>query len=178
MPSIFGHVIVGISSTYIFKNKKYFRSVLILSIICTIIPDIDVISFAFNIPYDSFWGHRGFTHSILFALLFSTLLTSFYFNKKITLKSKIFILFTFLISTLSHPLLDALTNGGLGVALLSPFSNERIFFDYRPILVSPIGITSFFSIRGLNVLKSELFFIGFPTLIIVSIVTIIRRLNK
>jgi len=156
MPSVFGHAIIGISSPYIFKtNKKYIKSILILSIVCALIPDIDVLGFSFNVPYNSFWGHRGFTHSLLFALLFSLLLSSFYFLKKINLKLKISIFLIFLLSIVSHSLLDALTNGGLGVALFSPFSNERIFFSYRPILVSPIGIIEFFNTRGINVLKND-----------------------
>jgi inner membrane protein len=40
----------------------------------------------------------------------------------------------------SHPLLDMLTDGGLGVALLAPLSWERLFFPVRPIPVSPIGV--------------------------------------
>jgi membrane-bound metal-dependent hydrolase YbcI (DUF457 family) len=40
----------------------------------------------------------------------------------------------------SHPLLDMLTDGGLGVALLAPFSWSRYFFPFRPIPVSAIGV--------------------------------------
>ena len=41
---------------------------------------------------------------------------------------------------LSHPLLDALTTGGLGVALWWPWSDVRIFAPLRLIPVSPIGV--------------------------------------
>ena len=40
----------------------------ILAAICSIIPDVDVIAFKFDIPYESQWGHRGFTHSLVLAL--------------------------------------------------------------------------------------------------------------
>jgi inner membrane protein len=56
----------------------------------------------------------------------------------------------------SHGLLDAMTTGGLGVAFFAPFSAERYFFPWRPILVSPIGIERFLSPRGAAVLMSEL----------------------
>jgi inner membrane protein len=39
----------------------------------------------------------------------------------------------------SHGLLDTLTDGGLGAALLWPFSNQRFFAPWRPIPVAPIG---------------------------------------
>ncbi len=39
--------------------------------ICTEIPDLDAIGFWLGVPYKSFFGHRGFTHSIAFAVLLS-----------------------------------------------------------------------------------------------------------
>ena len=64
--------------------------------------------------------------------------------------------------TASHGILDAFTNGGLGVALLSPFDNGRYFFPWTPIEVSPIGVRAFFSAWGLGVLKSELLWVWLP----------------
>lgn len=57
---------------------------------------------------------------------------------------------------LSHALLDALTDGGLGVALFWPLSDERIFFPWRPIPVAPIGRRFFTTERGLLVAATEL----------------------
>ena len=59
---------------------------------------------------------------------------------------------------LSHSLLDMLTNGGLGIAILWPISGARHFFPWRPIPVSPLSIGSFFSWWGLRVLRVELAF--------------------
>ncbi|MET0592934.1 MAG: metal-dependent hydrolase [Polyangiaceae bacterium] len=64
----------------------------------------------------------------------------------------------------SHGLLDALTNGGLGVAFFAPFSNERVFFPWRPIAVSPIAVRSFFSHRGLRILANEFFIVWIPSI--------------
>jgi len=83
--------------------------------------------------------------------------------------------FYFFVVTLSHPLLDACTTGGLGVAFFSPFSNHRYFFPFHPIKVSPIAVNSFFSDWGLRVLLSEALWIGLPTLIVVLIASYIRR---
>jgi inner membrane protein len=55
----------------------------------------------------------------------------------------------------SHGLLDALTDGGLGVAVFWPFSNERFFAPWRPLPVAPIG-ARFWSGRGLAVVAVEL----------------------
>ncbi len=43
------------------------------------------------------------------------------------------------VATISHGILDALTDGGLGVAFFAPFVNTRYFFPWTPIKVSPIG---------------------------------------
>ena len=40
----------------------------------------------------------------------------------------------------SHALLDTLTDGGLGAALLWPFNFTRYFAPWRPIPVAPIGL--------------------------------------
>jgi inner membrane protein len=57
----------------------------------------------------------------------------------------------------SHGILDTLTDGGLGIALLWPFSNERFFAPWRPIPVAPIGM-AFFSSWGMRVAAAELSF--------------------
>ena len=54
----------------------------------------------------------------------------------------------------SHALLDTLTDGGLGVALLWPFTDARYFAPWRPIPVAPIG-SGMFSERGLYVIAVE-----------------------
>jgi membrane-bound metal-dependent hydrolase YbcI (DUF457 family) len=55
----------------------------------------------------------------------------------------------------SHVVLDTMTDGGLGCALLWPFSNRRYFAPWNPIPVAPIG-KAFFSRRGLSVAMVEL----------------------
>ena len=73
MASLFGHAFVSIALSTSFKKQTL--KLIFLAIICAIIPDADVIGFSFDIPYQSFWGHRGFTHSFVFALLFAIFIT-------------------------------------------------------------------------------------------------------
>jgi inner membrane protein len=44
-----------------------------IGVACSILPDIDVLGFRLGIRYGDFWGHRGFTHSFLFAAILATL---------------------------------------------------------------------------------------------------------
>jgi inner membrane protein len=73
-------------------------------------------------------------------------------------------LWTYLfLAAASHGILDAMTDGGLGIALLAPFDDTRYFFPFRPIEVSPINIRRFLSGRGLAVLASELLWVWLPS---------------
>jgi inner membrane protein len=128
----------------------------------TILPDADVIGFRFGVPYGSTFGHRGFTHSLTFALLASLAVTR-------RPRALAFLL----ICAASHGLLDAMTDGGLGVAFFSPFVKTRYFLPWRPIRVSPIGAASL--ARMLPVLRSELAWVWAPMLALAVIAPILRR---
>ena len=83
--------------------------------------------------------------------------------------------FAFLfVCTMSHGVLDAMTNGGLGVAFFAPFHNERYFFPWTPIRVSPIGV-GFFSARGLATLRSELLWVWGPCVIAAILGRVVSR---
>jgi inner membrane protein len=145
---------------------------------CSMLPDLDVISFAFGIRYNHVLGHRGITHSLLFALVLG-LVVSLIFFREIELFSINWWLLTgyFFLITASHALLDAMTNGGLGVAFFAPFDNQRYFLPWRPIEVSPIGLEAFLSARGLTVLLSEIKWIWIPAAFLVGIAEAVRRLK-
>ena len=175
MPSLISHAAVAVAGGIAFAPRDVPKHFWALSIVCSIIADADVIGFAFGIPYHHFLGHRGFFHSPFFALLLSVLVTSLLFRKTVLFSGRWFFyfLFFFMLSA-SHGILDAFTNGGLGIALLSPFSNTRYFSPWTPITVSPIGIKAFFSKWGYMVMKSELLWICLPAFLIAAISTIIR----
>ena len=134
-------------------------------------PDGDAIGYFAGVPYGSLFGHRGFTHSIFFAALLSSTITFLVFKRDPRWGWCAAVLFA---ATLSHPLLDMFTNGGLGCALFSPFSNDRYFFPWRPIKVSPISVIGFFTERGMSVLLSEVGFVWLPSIVLVVCARLIR----
>lgn len=69
-----------------------------------------------------------------------------------------------------------MTDGGLGVAFFAPFDDTRYFFPFRPIKVSPIGL-SFFSARGLDVMWSEFLSVCIPAAIIAALLSL-RKLRQ
>jgi len=170
MATIITHGLASVLIGKTFLKKKHSGRFWFYIVICSMLPDLDVIGFNFGISYGDFWGHRGFSHSILFACLFG-LGIGFLFYKHLGLNSKNWWGFVALYSGViaSHGVFDALTDGGLGVAFFSPFENSRYFFPWTPIHVSPIGIRGFFSQRGLNILISETIYILTPLIIVFAL---------
>jgi inner membrane protein len=85
--------------------------------------------------------------------------------------------FFVLVAAVSHPLLDMLTNGGLGVALFWPVSDLRYFAPWQVIEVSPLSLRRVFSERGLALLRSELAWVWVPCAVAAAIGMRIRRGN-
>ncbi|MFL5727886.1 MAG: metal-dependent hydrolase [Cytophagaceae bacterium] len=176
MASIFSHGIAAFAIGKITILSKQPWKLWILGIVCSMIPDADTLAFRFGIPYESMWGHRGITHSIFFAVLLALLvMLIFYKNAWKSVKEGIMLFLYFFLATVSHPVLDAMTNGGLGVAFFAPFNNHRYFFPWRPIQVSPIGAKAFFSAAGWRVIKSELIWVWMPSLTLIATGYLIRK---
>lgn len=153
MPTIFTHAAVSLALAAKARGKA---RLLLACALCSVLPDADVIGFRFGVQYNSLFGHRGFTHSFFFAALLA-LAVALLFERRLKSQFPAFLKIFLLLfaATATHPLLDALTDGGEGVAFFSPFSNHRYFFPWRPLMVSPIGVGAFFGWRGLVVLASE-----------------------
>ncbi len=132
------------------------------AVTCACLPDIDVLGFFFGVRYGDLWGHRGMTHSLLFAAVVGTAAAAALRKKR---PEDVWMLTALLaLITASHGFLDAFTDGGLGVAFFSPFDRTRYFFPWRPVRVSPIGVRPFFSRTGLDILLSEARWIWLPSL--------------
>lgn len=162
MPTIVSHAFVSVALGPTFRRLGVPLSAIAVGAVCCIVPDIDVVGFALGIPYGAMFGHRGFTHSFVFAALLAAALVPVIRGWSPGPCRPWPVFWLLFLCTASHPLLDAFTSGGHGVALLSPFSNERYFFPWRPIRVSPIGVSRFLSGQANHVLLSELKWVVLP----------------
>jgi inner membrane protein len=161
MATLISHPAVPLGLAALAGSSRISGRLLLTAMLASMLPDADVIGFYLGIPYDDAYGHRGLTHSLLFALMvggLGALLARPLGTRRLTA----FWLLT--LATLSHGLLDALTSGGLGVAFFSPWSNQRFFFPWRPIRVAPLSLSRFLTGRGLLVLRSEFLWIWLPAL--------------
>jgi inner membrane protein len=171
MASIFGHSAVSYTLARIIDNKKL-KYLLIAAIFSSILPDFDVLAFKLGVAYEHPLGHRGFTHSILFAVVWAYILMKLFGNEA----KKIWFLVIFL-STISHGVLDAMTDGGKGVGFFIPFINDRFFLPLRVIKISPVGYKQFFSDWGIQVISSEIKYVLLPCTLILLILYTFKKVR-
>ena len=174
MPTIISHIAVPLAIGFGLGKRKISEHLLCAGVVASVIPDADVIGFKFGIEYASEFGHRGFTHSIFFALILG--LIALIAHKKLDCTPISAFLYVS-VCAVSHPLLDALTDGGLGVALFWPYENMRLFFPWAGIEVSAIG-RGFFSMRSLSVLASEFRWIWCPAIMLGGVLHFFNRNQK
>ncbi len=151
-----GHVAVGLAAARLFINHPRGGAELPVAMAAftalSLLPDADVIAFSLGIPYSAPFGHRGASHSFVAAAAVGVLAglaarpLGYGFLRAAVFSAA---------AVASHGLLDSLTDGGLGCALLWPFSTERFFAPWRPIPVAPIGL-AFLGPTGLHVAAREL----------------------
>ncbi len=175
MASAFSHAIVALAMGKAVHSKQLRWRELFLGALCSVVPDFDVAGLYLGIQYDDVWGHRGLTHSIVFAALFAASLVTLWYRGKDRAAMMGLFLYFFL-CTASHGVLDAMTNGGLGVAFFSPFDTTRYFLPVRPVLVSPIGISEFLNEYGVRVLASEAIWIWLPSGVAFLVLRVVQRL--
>ncbi len=119
------HIVFGAALGEAVLGKKAGKKAMLWGAIANTIPDLDVF-LVFGDPIREITIHRGFSHSILFALLAAPIL-GWFINKlyKDKLGFRAWTVF-FLICILTHPLLDSFTT--YGTQLLLPFSDYRVTF--------------------------------------------------
>ncbi|MEP2100931.1 MAG: metal-dependent hydrolase [Parasphingorhabdus sp.] len=159
------HAAVPIAGALLLGRSRLPVPVIATGIVFAMLPDADVIGFGFGIDYADSWGHRGASHSLLFAAIAALLAVALIRPQRYVTAG----LFLFA-AMASHGLLDTLTNGGLGAALFWPWDETRHFAPATPIAVSPIGISDFMSMRGMKVLQSEAMWIWTPLILLVGMI--------
>jgi inner membrane protein len=154
------------------QSERLYKTAVVLSVL----PDADVFGFKLGISYGAFLGHRGFFHSLCFALLMAIAcgLRLSRGRQDFAKSWWRYVLFFGPVGA-SHGILDALTNGGMGIALLAPFDNQRYFFPWTPIPVAPIGLGDILNDGGWLVILYEIFYLWLPMALILLVLHFIRR---
>ena len=159
MPSALTHPAVPLALALALGPARVPPRLLAAGIVAAIIPDADALGFRLGIAYESGLGHRGASHSLLIAVLMGALAALA--APRLRCGRRVAALFVAACAA-SHGLLDMATNGGHGVALWWPFSEQRLWWPERPIEASPLSLRRFFSAQGLAVILNELRWIWGP----------------
>jgi len=199
MATIISHASAAVAVGLVYPSETKSRAFWDYVVLCSILPDADVVGFVLGVQYGDFLGHRGFTHSLTFAALLGLAVAYFIFPEERTPTRRFWKLAGFFaFVTATHGLLDTITDGGMGVALFSPFNLNRYFAPWTPVFVSPIGLREFLddhgavvfisksrhiwlpfiSYRGAMLLISELEYIWLPFWSVAGAVLLWRRFRK
>lgn len=159
MPTVLSHAAVPLAIGLGLGQAIIPRRLLLVGLLASMLPDADVLAFKLGIPYADNFGHRGASHSLLFALATGLLGA---LGAPLWRCSRAVAFLFVAMATASHPVLDMFTNGGMGVAFWWPLSDHRWFAPWQVIEVSPIAIKRVLSPRGLAVMWSELTWVWLP----------------
>ncbi len=173
MPTILTHAVAGLALGRSMARRPLPRRTWWLLAGCAMLPDLDTVGLLFGVPYGSLYGHRGLFHSLAFALIVALAVVATGYSG-FAKRERWSLVLLFFVATASHGLLDCLTDGGRGVALLAPVELKRYFFGWRPIHVSPIGLAAL-SAAGLRALLSEIIVVWLPAALLTAVTGWLRR---
>jgi inner membrane protein len=171
MPTIMSHAVVGLALGTLTKFPHRRRTFWLVSALLPVLPDLDVFGGALGISFYSTWGHRGMSHSFAAAGIIGVIAALLLHRRLGARLAPLAVYFAAI--TASHGVLDALTDGGPGVAFFAPFDPTRYFFPWRPIPVSPLA-SRFLSEWGWRVFTAELAMIWLPASLLILLAPLVR----
>ena len=118
MPSVISHPAVPLAITVAAGASVVPPRLAAAAVVASVLPDIDAFGYWAGVPYGSPFGHRGFTHSLFFALLVTLACTALAPRLG---ASRPVAFAVVLLAAVSHGCLDAMTTGGHGIAFFAPF---------------------------------------------------------
>lgn len=129
-----GHLAVGaaVGAAFSVKTGSRPRPTIIAFALLALSPDLDLVTASLGVPRGtgSPLDHRGFTHSVFFALAIGGLVGAVVRG---TPMRRYFTGFCAFIALASHGLLDTMSRLGNGPLLFWPFSSAFYEFPWRPI---------------------------------------------
>lgn len=166
MPTIVTHAAVPLCLGLGLGSRIIPPRLLLAGVAIAMLPDADVLAFKLGVAYGHVLGHRGFTHSLLFAFALPTLTMLFHRQ----FRARVATVWSFLlVSLLSHSLLDSLTTGGKGVGWLWPWRDDRFFAPWQVIRVAPFKLEAYLTARGEAVILSELYWVWLPEVVLMLV---------
>jgi inner membrane protein len=170
MATDYSHAVVGLGLARLYTTKPMPWAYWGLAAILPIVPDLDVFS---SSAYGTWLGHRGFTHSLIFALAVGMIVSAAAFRYFQVRWWTLAVLFFLMIA--SHGLLDALTRGGENIPIFWPLGGR--YGNWGLIPVSDIAL-ELPDPRYSRAIRGELLWVCLPTGLLVGLVMAYRRWKR
>lgn len=151
-------IILGAAVGEAVLGKKIGNKAMFYGAIAGTIPDLDVLASFFTDKATALYIHRGFTHSIVFSLLFAPIFSWIFtrYEKYKNFKSWTWLFF---LSFVTHPILDAHTTWG--TQLFWPFNIRLAFkniFVIDPLYTIPFLVFLIFAMMQKRASKKRRFY--------------------
>jgi inner membrane protein len=170
MATMYSHAIVGVGMARLYTGRPMPWAYWGLAAVLPLIPDVDVFSMA---AYGSSLGHRGVSHSLVFAAVVGLAAATATFRTFRVPWWSLAVLFFTIVA--SHGVLDALTRGGEGIPLFWPLPGR--YGDYGPLPLSDIAFDLPNPWRS-RAIRMEMLWVWLPTIVVAGSVTTWRALRR
>ena len=174
MPTFLSHAVAALALGAAFRRPGWRARVWWAGAVCAVAPDVDVLGVVLGVPFGSVFGHRGLTHSLTFAAVLAAVVAPLLAPRGSRARAWLFLF----VATASHGVLDAMTDGGIGVAFFAPFDATRYYLPWRPIAVSPLSVGRFLGARGIAVLRTEAIWVWLPSALFAAIAWLFTRKRR
>ncbi|MEN6452568.1 MAG: metal-dependent hydrolase [Thermoguttaceae bacterium] len=159
--TLYSHAVVGLGLGRLYADRPMPWTYWGIVTLLPMVPDLDVFSVA---AYGSPLGHRGITHSLLFAGLLGAATAALCYRR---FRVRWWSLASLLLAIIaSHGLLDAMTWGGETVPFFWPLGGR--YGNWGPLPVSDVGI-DLSDLIDSRAIRAELLWLWLPTIAAVSI---------
>ena len=175
MATAFTHALVGGLLGGAAPERLPRTRLVLVGALLAVLPDLDVVAFRLDIPYGHPLGHRGASHSLLFAACAGVLGAVAVMGARVRSRDGLMVAVLLALATASHGFLDAFTDAGRGVGFWIPLSDARYFFPWRPLATSPVSVQAFFEGPALLILWNEMVWVWLPVLALAALAALARR---
>jgi inner membrane protein len=169
------HGVFASSLLFLWRKKEVRVRLFLLIFLASVLPDIDLLFPNANRVF----SHRGITHSFFFALMTGALFSAILLSEIKNFFEIMLLFLIFFLTSCSHILLDLMTDAPLGVCYLCPFSEERIFFPFKPFNSYSGGLSTGLTSRGVGniwrFIVPEMIYVWIPSIIFFSFALFIER---
>jgi inner membrane protein len=170
MATLYTHAVAGLGIARLATPRPMPWSYWLAAAALPCIPDLDVFSTA---AYGSPMGHRGITHSLIFALTTGAVAAALMYRRLQMRRWHLAAVFSLIVA--SHGLLDAMTRGGEAIPFFWPQGGR--YGNWGPIPVSDIAF-ELPDPRTSRSVRSELLWVWLPVALLIAASEVLRRWKR